>query len=281
MRQEHGAPLVRQLDRRVGVRLIASGGTAEEVGRHPVGVGSLRLLELDVDLPGQRLVAVLDGRGALAHLDALHPRSGDVAQGIGRGGSAEVGDVLGEQLDVGAREAQQTDLLGSRGGVGVVDVDRRVGDEALAEVAAGGAEQLFARHHVGVHHTATQLAEGYLAGSDVDLGQLHAFAQDDVDVLLFGSDGQRVGGEADAAHHEPVGSARTFQGKGALEVGARARLRAEPHDVGAGNGLAVGVRHAPGEHAVGPCPGAHRPGQCKEGKYKVFHTYLVQLTRDN
>ena len=108
---------------------------------------------LHVDLSGHGLVAVLHAGIALAHLYAFHPRAGHIAQGIGYCGTTEVGEVLGEHLHVFATESEQLDLLGTCGGIVVAHVDRRVGGEALAEVAAGSFEELVLRDDLSVHGT--------------------------------------------------------------------------------------------------------------------------------
>ncbi len=142
MGQYSGAEALAQGDVAVDIGLDLKLRIAEKVdvkrGR------CLRFLELDIDLPRDGLVAVLDRRGAFRHLNALHPRAGHITQGKGGGGTAVVRDVFGQHLHIGAREAEELDLLRPRGGIGVAHVDRRVGGEALAQVAAGGAGQFAA-----------------------------------------------------------------------------------------------------------------------------------------
>ena len=63
-------------------------------------IGQLRLLVFYVYLAGDTLVAVLDGRSTFRHLNALHPRTWYVAQGIRSRCSPEIGNILGHHLDV-------------------------------------------------------------------------------------------------------------------------------------------------------------------------------------
>ncbi len=96
----------------------------------------LWLFHLHVDLSGYRLIAVLYRRCTFRHLYRLHPRTRDIAEAVGRRRSAEVWYILSKHLHIRARQPQQTYLPGACGGVGIVDVDRRIGGEALAEIAA-------------------------------------------------------------------------------------------------------------------------------------------------
>ncbi len=75
--EELGAEAFGEVDIAVGVGLDATHGVAVEVDVH--GLVVLGLEVLHIDLPGHGLVAVLHAGVALAHLDALHPGSGNVA----------------------------------------------------------------------------------------------------------------------------------------------------------------------------------------------------------
>jgi len=131
-----------------GVGLQPSEGAAVEVDGDPLVVIGLQVF--NVYLAGDAFVAVLDRRGSLRHGDAAHPGAGHEVEGVWQGESAQGGDVFGEHLDVGAAEPQQPYLLGAGGGVAVVDIDRGVGGEALAQVAAGCFEQFGTAYLDGV-----------------------------------------------------------------------------------------------------------------------------------
>ena len=161
-----------EIGHRIGLKLTHA--AAIEIELHLLLV--LRLQILDVDLSRHGLVAVLDGGVALRHLDAVHPRPRDVAQGKGSSRTAEVGQQLGQHLHIGAAEAQELDLLRSRGSVRIVDIHGRVVDETLAEVAASGLEELALEHRLAVDGT-THRADGLSLGDrhlvDMLVGQHH------------------------------------------------------------------------------------------------------------
>lgn len=140
VRQQLGAEVVVQVQVGHQVALGLQEAVAVEVQRQALLVLGLEVL--DVDLTRDALEPLLDARGALAHGDALHPRSGHIAQQVGLRGTPGHRQALDEHLHILAAEAQQLDLAGAHGGVVVVHVHRRIGDETLSEVAAGGAEQL-------------------------------------------------------------------------------------------------------------------------------------------
>ena len=96
----------------------------------------LWLEQFDVDLAGGRFVAVDDGGGTFADLNTAHPRSGDVLQTKGLREPSHSGRVLLDELDIGAAQAQQPDLLGAGRGVGVRYIDRGAGLERFTEVTA-------------------------------------------------------------------------------------------------------------------------------------------------
>ena len=111
------------------IALIAPCAARKQVDKQRVG--HLGLLVFYVYLPRHRLIAVLHRGGALRHLYALHPRPGHIVEPVDRSRAAQVGEVLGEHLHIGARKAQQLYLLGPGHGVAVSHVDRRVADETL------------------------------------------------------------------------------------------------------------------------------------------------------
>ena len=148
VQQGRGREAVVEVQRRVGVEFVLEPGV--EVGVGAYAIGGLRLAVLYVDLSRGGLVAVLHARSSLRHLYRLHPRAWHIAQGIGQGGPTQVGHILGEELHVGAAQAEQLDLLGARGCIGVAHIDRRIGGERLSQVATGSAQQLVLPDKFGV-----------------------------------------------------------------------------------------------------------------------------------
>ena len=110
----------------------------------------LGLEVLHIDLAGNALGTVLDARGALANGDAFHPRPRHIAQRVGHGGTEGDGQVFEEHLHILSAETQQLDLPGAHSGIVVVHIHRRVGDETLSQVAAGGTEKLVLAYGVAV-----------------------------------------------------------------------------------------------------------------------------------
>ena len=158
-----GTQLVVQMYVAIGISFHTAHRVAIEVHRHALVVVGLQVL--NVYLSCYTLIAISHRRRTLRHLDAVHPRARNVVEGIGGGGAAEVGQVLGQHLHVGAAQPQQLYLLGSRGGIAVVHVHGGVGGEALAKVATGGLEQLFTPYQHGVcrsgHTLCSCAARGY------------------------------------------------------------------------------------------------------------------------
>ena len=152
MAQHDGRQLFGEVDVAAEVSLQARLAVGVEVGVELLGVVGLQVL--NVNLAGDALVAVLHRRCTLRHLYALHPRARHVVERVGQGTAPQVGQLLGEHLHVGAAEAQQLDLLGARGSIAVAHVDRRIGGEALAQIAAGSLEQLLPANGHTVDRTA-------------------------------------------------------------------------------------------------------------------------------
>ena len=144
MAQQFGAEVLVSSDVEVGVGVGNEAGHRIDVNAE-VGAGVfLRLQILHIDLPGHGLIAVFHRRVAFRHLYALHPIAWYVAELVGQGGAPVGGLRLGEELHVGATQAEELDLLGACGGVAVVHVDAGIGDEALAKVTASCLEQFVA-----------------------------------------------------------------------------------------------------------------------------------------
>ncbi len=126
-----------------------------DIGPHPIG--TLWLEKLYIYLPRGALISVFDARCPLAHLYRLHPGSGHIAKTVGECCAAQIRYVFGEHLDIGAAESKEFYLSCSRGSVAVAYIDRGVGRERLAEVAAGSAYQLALTNEVGIVHAVTCL----------------------------------------------------------------------------------------------------------------------------
>ncbi len=169
MRQHFGVELVGDVPVAVGVQLQLEVGVEVGVQAHALRI--LRLEILDVDLSGHRLVAVLHRRHAFGDLYALHPCAGDIPQRIRRCRPAECRHVLREQLHVSAWQAEQLNLFGSCGGVGIVDVYRRRGGEAFTEVAACGAAEFHLPYAFGVGYP-SHLSSGGCVAHDYEVVEL-------------------------------------------------------------------------------------------------------------
>ena len=237
--EEARGEVLREADGGVGIALHAAGVGGEEVERK--GRRLHGLLVLHVDLPRDRLVAVAHRRAALRHLDALHPRRRHIIQPEERSGTAEVGHILGKHLHIRAGQAQQADLLGARGRVGIGDVDRGVRLEALREVAAGGTRQLLIVDLLGLHRGDTRLERVGHAPLDDHLAHLlHLLAEDDGQRVGVGSgDVDRVRTEADIGRHESVGGVAAVERKISVGVGRGHFARTEQAQRGADGFVAV------------------------------------------
>ena len=148
MRQYLCAQLVVEVDVGIGIGLQTAQGAAIEVHRHSLVTVWFQIL--DVYLSRDALIAVTHRRRALRHLDAVHPRAGDVVERVGGCRPTEVWQVLGEHLHVGTAQSQELDLLGARGGVAIVHVDAGIRGKALAQVTAGCLEQFLTAYQYGV-----------------------------------------------------------------------------------------------------------------------------------
>ena len=92
-----------QMDVGIDIGLQATHGVAVEVYRQALIVIGLQIL--NVYLACDTLVAVADRRRALRHLDAVHPRTRHVVEGIGCCCPTEVRQVLGQHLHVNATQS--------------------------------------------------------------------------------------------------------------------------------------------------------------------------------
>ena len=235
MRQQRSAPTLGEFHRGVRIGFVTVGGAAEKIDGEPVGFGQLRLLELHIDLPGDGLVAVFDGCAALAHLYALHPRAGHIAQPVRSGHSPKVGNVFRHHLYVSAGQPQQFDLLGARSGIGIGHVHRGVGYETLSEVATGGAGQFGAAYHILIHHAAPQFHGSELTADNIDFAQFHPFAKNYVQRFITSVHMYRIVLETDEADYQHVLTGRLCEGEAPVGRGGGALCRSHPEKVGSGN----------------------------------------------
>ena len=188
-----------------------------------------------IDLPGDGLVTVFDGCAALAHLYALHPRTGHIAQPVRSGHSPKVGNVFRHHLYVSAGQSQQLDLLGARSGIGIGHVHRRVGYEALSEVATSGAGQFGAAYHILIHHAAPQFHGSELTADNIDFAQFHPFAKNYVERFITSVHMYRIVLETDEADYQHVLTGRLCEGEAPVGRGGGALCRSHPEKVGSGN----------------------------------------------
>ena len=133
----------------IGIRLYSALRIAKEIHLYLLLILGLEIIH--VDLSRNRLVAVFDRSTSLRHLNALHPRSRHIAQGIRDGSATEIRQVLGQHLDISARKAEQFDLSGSGSGIVVSHIHRRIGGETLSQVAAGRLEEFILVYRNAVH----------------------------------------------------------------------------------------------------------------------------------
>ena len=116
-------------------------------------IGQLRLLVFYVYLAGDTLVAVLYGRSTFRHLNALHPRTWYVAQGIRSRRSPEIGNILGHHLDVCSRKSEQLDLFGACCSITVGYIHRRIGCETLSKITTCSFGQFVAGDSCRIHQS--------------------------------------------------------------------------------------------------------------------------------
>ena len=151
MEKHFRSPFVRKMHVGIGIRLDTALGVAEEVHLHLLFI--LRLEIVHVNLSCDRLISVFHGSTTLRHLDAFHPRSRHIAEGIRDGSPAVVGQILGEHLHVSARKAEELDLSCPRRSIVVSHIHRRIGGKALAKVAASRLEEFVLVHGNAIHST--------------------------------------------------------------------------------------------------------------------------------
>ena len=124
--------------------------------------------EFDIDLTGSGFIAVDDGGCTFAHLDGAHPRTGYILETKGLRQTAYGGCVLLEELDVGAAETEQTDLLGAGSSIGIRHIDRSVGLEGFGEVTARRTTEFFGIDLLRVEGFGSALYLAFLTLDDGD-----------------------------------------------------------------------------------------------------------------
>ena len=137
------------------VRLGMKIGVEHQINRYRLL--RLRLEILDVDLSGDRFVAVDDRRGAFADLHGVHPRTRNILHTEGLRQSAHGRRVLRQQLHIRAAQAEHLDLLGTCGGVGIRHIHRGGCLKALAQVTTGGTAELSLAERLGVERREARL----------------------------------------------------------------------------------------------------------------------------
>jgi len=182
MPHHQGAQLVVELVRADDVALEPFVAVAEQVEEKPLGGG--RFLVFDIDLPRGAFEAVDHRGGSFRYLDGFHPGTGDVVESERRAQPPDKGNVLGDDLAVDARQAQQLYLPGAGDGIGIDHIDRGVGLEALRQIAAGGPVEFALGddlHMPGIKFGDEGAAVVFHHHLAEDAGIL---AEDDIDLLL-------------------------------------------------------------------------------------------------
>ena len=169
------SPVVRQ---DAGIEVVFELPTAHDIGfRHGLGIDhkvdtqrvlGLRFEHFNIDLSGDRFVAVDDGRGTFADLNTAHPRTGDILESEVLRKASNGWRVLLDELHIGTAEPEQTNLLRTGSCIGIGDIDGGVGLEGFAEVAAGGTAQLFRVDFLGIKGFRAALDLAFLALHDGD-----------------------------------------------------------------------------------------------------------------
>ena len=270
MRQQRGAPTFGEFHRGIGIGFITVGAAGKEVGGEPIGFGQLGFLEFHIDLSRDGLIAVLHGRTALAHLNALHPWPGDIAQAVGGGRAAVVGDILRHHLHIRAGQAQKLDLLGTGGGVRISDVHRGIGHKTLSQVTAGGTTQLGATYHIFIHHTVAQLHGAQLTADHIHLAQFHPFAQDNVERLIAVTDVYRIVLKTDKADYKHMLVIGFGQGESTVRRSGGALSGSLPEEVGTRNRVAQIILYRPLYLRL---QGGER--EQKDGYQTIFHFCFI------
>ena len=203
----------------------------------------LRLEVLHIDLSGDSLVAVDDGRGALAYLHGIHPRARDILQAKRLRQTADGRRVLGQQLHIRTAQAEQLDLFGTGGSIGVGHIHRSGGLEALAQVATCRTAEFALTERLGVECRVTRLdyrLPARLNGHFIELlvvGDKHNHQRRAV------TDTCRIVAVAEERGDEQFGFAHKLNLKYPLLIRARAFGGTCPPDIGSDERFALIVQN--------------------------------------
>ena len=151
MQQYLRCPLIRQMNIGIGICLDSALGIAKEVHLHLLLILWLQIIH--IDLPRNRLIAILYRSTALRYLNAFHPRTRHIAQSVRDGSTTEVREILGEHLYVSARKTKEFDLSCARRGIIISHIHRWIGRKTLAQVATSRLEELLLVHGDAIHGT--------------------------------------------------------------------------------------------------------------------------------
>ena len=168
VQQQLGAQVLvqMQVDHRIALGLQAAVGIKVHI--HPRF--SVGLLILHINLSSDALKTALHTRSPLAHRDAVHPCTRHIVQLVRSGGTRKAGQILNHHLHILAAQAQQFNLTGTHSGIAVVHIHTGIGHKALAQIAAGSAEQHLLPHLRTVLGTA-QTAQPLGLRAHAHLGQ--------------------------------------------------------------------------------------------------------------
>ncbi len=98
VQKEHSTPFITKFDTEIGVKLVHSLATRENISRKQFRVTGFLIVY--ADLPGHRFVTVNHRPRSLRHGDSGHPRTGNVSQTVQRSQSPEIRHILGHHLHV-------------------------------------------------------------------------------------------------------------------------------------------------------------------------------------
>ena len=168
MQQYLRCPHIRQMNIGIGVCFDSALGIAKEVHLHLLLI--LRLQVIYIDLPRNRLIAILHRSTALRYLNAFHPRTRHIPQGVRDGCTTEVREILGEHLYVSARKTKEFDLSCARRGIIISHIHRWIGRETLAQIATSRLEEFILVHGDAIHGT-SQSGSARLASHHLHLMQ--------------------------------------------------------------------------------------------------------------
>ena len=98
VQKKHRTPFITELDAEIGVKLVHSLATCEDISRKQFRISGF--LVIHADLSGHWFVTVNYRPRSLWHGDSRHPRTGNVSQTVQGGQSTEIRHILGHHLHV-------------------------------------------------------------------------------------------------------------------------------------------------------------------------------------